>query len=446
MSQLWIPWHLCPGTFLPRRTVAQGSGPTPPKGPPPLRPQPDFGRKAARPSAQALRGGIRAAFLTAYVVAAIPLAIWVYLALARGGFWRLAPYIVARPGGAASPRTVVVVIPARNEASAIGLAIASLAGQSFTGPTHVIVVDDGSTDGTAEAATLAARSSGLSPNLTVIRGAALPQGWTGKLWALSQGISAAARFAPDYLLFTDADIRHGRDSIDSLVARAEVHDRDLVSHMVRLSTATAAERLFIPAFVFFFFKLYPPRWIADPAASTAGAAGGCILIRPQMLARVGGIEAIRSQIIDDCALARAVKQAGGRIWLGLSSETRSVRVYSAAGEIGAMISRTAFSQLGHSYLLLGATVFGLLCTYVAPLALLFTGNRVAMVLGALAWALMSLCYLPMVRFYALSPLWCLCLPLIALFYLGSVLHSAVQYARGRGGKWKGRLQDARSSG
>jgi hopene-associated glycosyltransferase HpnB len=384
--------------------------------------------------------------LSSNLIAAIPLAIWICLALGRGGFWRLAPYIVGRPQAPASPKRVVVVIPARNEADGIGAAVSSLAGQSFAGSVQIIVVDDGSTDGTAEAASEAARCSGLSPNLIVIPGAAVPRGWTGKLWALSQGVTAAGQFSPDYLLFTDADIRHGRGSIDSLIGHAERHDLDLVSHMVRLSTATAAERLLIPAFVFFFFKLYPPRWIAAAAARTAGAAGGCILIRPQTLARIGGIEVIRSQIIDDCALARAVKEHGGRIWLGLSPETRSLRVYGAAGEIGAMISRTAFSQLGHSYLLLAATVLGLLCTYVAPVALLFTGSPVVMALGALAWALMSLCYLPMVRFYALPPWWCLGLPLIAVFYLGAVLHSALQYARGRGGNWKGRLQDARPSG
>jgi hopene-associated glycosyltransferase HpnB len=384
--------------------------------------------------------------LNVYAVAAIPLLIWAYLAVARGGFWRIAPFTVTHSEAPASPRRVVIVIPARNEAAAIGAAVSSLASQSFTGFVHLVVIDDGSTDGTAAAAAAAGAASGFSSHLSVIRGAALPRGWTGKLWALSQGVAAAAPFAPDYLLFTDADISHGRDSIDTLVGRAERHDQDLVSHMVLLSSATAAERFLIPAFVFFFFKLYPPRWIAAAGARTAGAAGGCILIRPQMLERIGGIETIRSQIIDDCALARAVKAAGGRIWLGLSAETHSLRVYRSAAEIGAMISRTAFSQLGHSYLLLMAAVFGLLLTYVAPLALLFTGNSVAMSLGLLSWALMSCCYLPFVRLYGLPALWCLCLPLIALFYLGAVLHSAVQYARGRGGNWKGRLQDAPSSG
>ena len=381
-----------------------------------------------------------------YIFAAVPLTIWVCLVVGRGGFWRLAPFTVSTEPVPAPPGRVVIVIPARNEAAAIGAAVSSLAAQSFTGFVHLVLVDDGSTDGTAEAAAAAAAASGFSSHLSIIRGSALPRGWTGKLWALSQGIAAAAQFAPDYLLFTDADIRHGRGSLDALVGHAERYGLDLVSHMVRLSTATAAERLHIPAFVFFFFKLYPPRWIADPASSTAGAAGGCILIRPQVLVRIGGIEAIRSRIIDDCALAQAVKRAGGRIWLGLSSETHSLRVYGSAAEIGGMVSRTAFSQLRHSYWMLAATVCGLLCTYVAPVALLFTGNRLAIGLGLLAWTLMSLCYLPMVRFYGLRPGWCLCLPLIALFYLGWVLHSALQYARGRGGTWKGRMQDVPSSG
>jgi hopene-associated glycosyltransferase HpnB len=384
--------------------------------------------------------------LNAYTLAAVPLVIWIYLWLARGRFWRVGPFVDRRPLTPAPPRRVVIVIPARNEAEAIGATVSSLAKQSFGGFVHLIVVDDASTDGTAELAASAAARSGFSAHLSVVQAAALPEGWTGKLWALSQGVVAAAPFAPDYLLLTDADISHAPDSIDILVRRAELDERDLVSHMVRLSTATRVERLLIPAFVFFFFKLYPPSWIADPSRRTAGAAGGCVLIRPPMLERIGGIQAIRSRIIDDCALARAVKQAGGRIWLGLAPQTRSLRVYRTAAEVGAMISRTAFSQLGHSYLLLLATLVGLLCTYVAPVALLFTGDPTAMGLGALALLLMSLCYLPMVRFYGLPAYWCLCLPLIALFYLGSVLHSALQYARGRGGYWKGRLQDAPTAG
>jgi hopene-associated glycosyltransferase HpnB len=379
--------------------------------------------------------------MNTYALAALSVVIWACLALGRGGFWRLAPFVEACSGSPAPPRRVVIVIPARNEAETIAETVSSLSRQTFGGFLHLIVVDDASTDGTAKIAVTAAGRSGFSAHLSVVRAAALPPGWTGKLWALSQGIAAAAAFAPDYLLFTDADILHARDSIDTLVSRAERDARDLVSHMVRLSTATRIERLLIPAFVFFFFKLYPPRWIADPSKRTAGAAGGCILIRPRVLERIGGIAAIRSRIIDDCALARAVKEGGGRIWLGLAPKTRSLRVYRSAAELGAMISRTAFSQLGHSYLMLAATALGLLCTYVAPVALLFSGSPAAVGLGLLAWALMSLCYLPMVRFYELPPYWCLSLPVIALFYLGAVLHSAVQYARGRGGFWKGRRQD-----
>lgn len=341
-----------------------------------------------------------------------------------------------------APKNVVALIPARNEACLIGAAVTSLAQQAFTGSIHLIVIDDGSTDGTADVAAAAARDSGALSRLSVIQGAALPSGWSGKLWALSQAVSAAAALSPDYLLFTDADICHGPGSVASLVANAEAHDRDLVSYMVKLSTAASAERLLIPAFVFFFFKLYPPAWIAAPRRKLAAAAGGCILVRPKALARIGGLQAIRSHIIDDCALARAVKDAGGRIWLQLSRDTRSLRTYGSFAEIGAMISRTAFAQLGHSYWLLAATLLGLFFTYLLPAVLLFSGNPILVCLGVAALLLMSLCYLPMVRFYGLSPIWCLGLPAIAVFYLGAVIHSAVQYARGRGGKWKGRVQDA----
>jgi len=379
--------------------------------------------------------------MSLYGIAAIPLLIWVYLLIGRGQFWRVAAHRAAvLPSPAA--RAVVVLVPARNEARTIGTTVASLARQTFNGLIHLIVIDDDSADGTAEAAVAAARTAGALPRFTLLRSAALPVGWTGKLWALSQGVAAAAQLNADYFLFTDADTCHGPASVASLVADAEAHDRDLVSRMVRLSTATSAERLLIPAFVFFFFKLYPPAWVAAPRRRLAAAAGGCVLIRPQALARVGGLQAIRSEIIDDCALARVVKESGGRISLELAEDTRSLRSYASSREIGAMISRTAFAQLRHSYLVLAVTLLGLFLTYLLPTGLLLVGDPLLAAWGLAALLLMSLCYLPMVRFYGLSPLWSLCLPLIALFYTGAVIHSAVQYARGIGGRWKGRVQDA----
>jgi hopene-associated glycosyltransferase HpnB len=384
---------------------------------------------------------LAAARTSLYGVAVVPVLIWIYLLIARGQFWRVAAHRAAE-GDATAARQVAVVIPARNEAELIGAAVTSLASQAFNGLIHLIVVDDGSTDGTAEAAVAAARTAGALPRFTLLRATAPPAGWTGKLWALSQGVAAASGLAADYFLFSDADTHHAPRSVSSLIATAEVQGRDLVSHMVRLSTATSAERLLVPAFVFFFFKLYPPAWIADQRRTLAAAAGGCLLIRPAALARAGGLQAIRSRIIDDCALARAVKQSGGRILLQLAAHTRSLRRYGSAREIGAMISRTAFAQLRHSYLLLAATLVGLFVTYLLPAVLLFFPQPVVNGLGLLALLLMSLCYLPMVRFYRLSPLWSACLPLIALFYMGAVIHSAWRYARGSGGKWKGRVQDA----
>jgi hopene-associated glycosyltransferase HpnB len=398
---------------------------------------------ASDPETQHLSGVRRAAAVAnthVTVIAALPLLVWTYLLLGRGGFWRVTTRAPALP--TPPPRRVVVLIPARDEASVIGKAVASLLQQAFNGFLHLIVIDDGSTDGTAAAAQAAAHTAGASCRLSVIPGAPLPAGWTGKLWALSQGVAIAVRYAPDYLLFTDADIEHGPGSLQSLVADAEAHDRDLVSRMVRLSTAAVPERLLIPAFVFFFFKLYPPRWVASPLRRTAAAAGGCILIRPEALDRIGGLQSIRSSIIDDCALARSVKTSGGRLSLELTRGARSLRVYPSFAAIGSLISRTAFAQLGHSYLALAGTLFGMLLTYLLPPVLILFGDPVAARLGAAALLLMSLCYLPMIRFYGLSPPWCVCLPLIALFYTSAVVQSAVQYARGRGGRWKGRVQDA----
>ena len=340
---------------------------------------------------------------------------------------------------------MVAVVPARNEAGGIGKAVSALLAQTLAPPIHVIVIDDGSTDGTAEEARRAAGPARAGGQLTVLRGTPLPPGWTGKLWAMSQGVAAAGAHDPDFLLLTDADIEYAPGEVAALADKAEAEHLDLASLMVRLSTATFGERWLIPAFVFFFLKLYPPAWIASPRSSVAGAAGGCMLTRPASLARAGGLAAIRGCIIDDCALARAVKSSGGRVWLGLARETRSLRVYGSLAEIGAMISRTAFNQLRHSYLALAATLLGLAVTYLAPPLLLLTRAPIAMGLGAAAWLLMSACYLPMVRFYRLSPAYALTLPAVALFYAAATVHSAVQYASGRGGRWKGRAQDVRSA-
>jgi len=381
-------------------------------------------------------------------ISAVPLLIWIYLLTARGGFWCVSKNLATPDGARELPaRRVVVVIPARNEAALIGDSVASLLDQTFPASLELIVVDDGSTDGTAEAARAAAVCCGKASQLTIVAarplGAARPlaPGWTGKLWALSQGIERAALRNPDYLLFTDADIHHGPASIRELVAIAESRRHDLVSYMVKLECLSAPEKALIPAFVYFFLQLYPPAWIRNETARTAAAAGGCILIRPEALRRIGGLAVIRSEVIDDCALARHVKRSGGRVWLGLATDTRSLRSYGSFAAIGRMISRTAFRQLRHSILLLAVTVVGLFATYLLPLVLIASGKRLPALLGAVAWLLMSASYLPMLRYYGRSISWSLTLPLVALFYMGATLHSAVQYARGRGGEWKGRAQD-----
>lgn len=388
--------------------------------------------------------------MSVHVAAAIPLAIWIYLLCARGGFWRVsgqAPGALqeARVAAAAHPaQRLAVIIPARNEAPVIAAALRSLLEQQFSGSIEIFVIDDGSTDGTAEAACAVAAQAGGNRLLHVLRGAPLQPGWTGKLWAMSQGVTAAAALDADYLLFTDADIHHEPDSVARLIGLAETTGSDLVSFMAKLSTRTLAERCLIPAFVFFFFMIYPPAWVLDSTARTAAAAGGCMLIRPRALTRAGGLAAIRDQLIDDCALARAVKSSGGRLWLGLTDRVRSLRGYGSFAEIGAMISRTAFAQLRHSYWLLAATLLGLALTYLLPPLLLVTRAPIAATLGAGAWLLMALAYLPMVRFYRAAWPWSLALPLIAAFYAAATLSSAVQYGLGRGGHWKGRVQDARA--
>lgn len=372
------------------------------------------------------------------IAAAIAALIWAYLLLGRGCFWLIGDIIapLAAPGPA---RRVAVIIPARNEAEVIGRTVASLLAQADES-LHVFLVDDASTDGTAQIARQTATSLGKTDSLIILESRPLPPGWSGKLWAVNQGVEAARSFTPDFLLFSDADIVHSPATIPSLVAIAE-RGYDLVSFMVKLHCRSLAEKLLIPPFVFFFFKLYPPAWTRSERRATAGAAGGCLLIRPQALAQACGIEAIHGEIIDDCALALAVKRSGGRVWLGMTEDSVSIRPYGSFSEIGRMISRTAFNQLQHSVLLLLGAVAGLTLTYLLPPALLFSRHTVPIILGAVAWAMMTATFLPMVRFYRLNPLWALTLPLAALFYMGATVYSAFKFWSGRGGQWKGRAQD-----
>jgi len=318
--------------------------------------------------------------------------------------------------------------------------VESLVAQDYSGKLQVVIVDDHSEDATAALAQRAGQAGGGASRVIILQAAPLQPGWTGKLWALQQGIDKAKSSSPDYLWFTDADIVHAPDTVRRLVARAESQRLDLVSLMVLLQAKTFPERLLIPPFLYFFLKLYPPKWIADLKSRTAGAAGGCILLRKEVLERIGGISAIREEVIDDCALARAVKRSGGRIWMGLTRKSVSLRAYTTFAEIRDLIARTAFTQLQHSTLLLLATIAGMLLAYLLPVVSAFCWQAIVWRMSLAAWALMTITYLPTVRFYRLSPLWAPVLPVAAAFYSYSTCLSAVRYWLGRGGQWKGRAQ------
>jgi len=377
-------------------------------------------------------------------IAAFPLAIWLYLFLARGNFWRVRVDAIVPQRLDRWPK-VVAIVPARNEAETIAATIASVAQQDYPGMFSIVVVDDHSDDSTAALARQAADDSSLPRTVTIVSAAPLPPGWTGKVWALKEGIRAAAEQAPDFYWFTDADITHAPDTLRRLVFRAEQESLDLTSFMVMLRTKTVPERFLIPAFLFFFLMLYPPRWIANPNKRTAGAAGGCILLRCSALERIGGLRTICSEVIDDCALARAVKKSGGRIWMGLTRVSLSLRGFDTVAQIRDMIARTAFTQLRHSFLLLLATLFGLFVTYLLAWVLFLELNKPAWLLAGIAISLMTATYSATVRFYGLSPLWAATLPIAAIFYGYATCLSAVRYWLGRGGQWKGRAQASGSA-
>ncbi|MFJ4879177.1 glycosyltransferase [Streptomyces sp. NPDC088745] len=375
------------------------------------------------------------------------LTVWLWLLLCRGFFWRTDQRLPprARPAEGQWPY-VAVVVPARDEAEVLPDSLPSLLAQDYPGGAEVILVDDGSSDGTGKLArALAGRHGGLP--LTVVAPGEPEPGWTGKLWAVRHGMAAARESSPAYLLLTDADIAHEPDSLRELVAAAlpDAQGRDgfdMVSQMARLRVRTPWERLIVPAFVYFFAQLYPFRWVNRGTGRTAAAAGGCVLLRTETAVRAQVPESIRGTVIDDVSLARAVRRCGGRIWLGLAERVDSVRPYPGLGDLWRMVARSAYAQLRHNPVLLLGTVLGLALVYLAPpyaLATgLLTGDTAAGWAGLGAWAVMAATYLPMLRYYrqnlALAPL----LPVTALLYALMTVDSAVRHHRGRGAAWKGR--------
>jgi hopene-associated glycosyltransferase HpnB len=363
------------------------------------------------------------------------------LLFGRGFYWRARERDdrEAPPAPAHWP-SVTAVVPARNEADVIARSIDSLLAQDYPGALRIILVDDESEDGTADIA----RALDSGGKLTVMAGNKRPQGWTGKLWAVSQGISRASEAAPDYLWLTDADIEHTPDNLRNLVARAESENRVLVSLMAKLHCASWSERFFIPAFVYFFDMLYPFAWVNDPKAKTAAAAGGCMLVKRAALEATGGIGEIRSAIIDDCALGALMKRQGP-IWLGLTNRAVSIRPYAGMGEIRRMVARSAYAQLRFSPLMLVGTLTGLVLIFLAPPAWALAARGESWIAGAAAWGLMAASFRPMLRFYGRSPLWGLLLPAIGALYALFTLDSAIQHWRGKGGMWKGRAQAMRQA-
>ncbi|TDD85914.1 glycosyltransferase [Actinomadura darangshiensis] len=366
------------------------------------------------------------------VLALAALVGWLYLAFGHGGFWLTGPGLPEAPEPSEWPE-VVAVVPARDEAAVLPETLPTLLAQKYPGRFRVVLVDDGSSDGTAETA---ARLG----DLEIVAAAERPAGWAGKVWAMSEGVQAAGE--PEFLLFTDADIAYEPGTVETLVRVAAAENRDLVSQMATLNTATRWERVVVPAFVYFFAQLYPFRRVTRDGSRTAAAAGGCMLVRREVLERAGGLAAIHDALIDDVAMGRLIKRAGGRCRLDLSRDVVSRRPYPRLADLWTMIARSAYHQLRYSPALLAGTVLGLLLLYAVPpaatIAGLAAGNDAALAAGALAWLIMAVTFTPMLRFYGLSPLRALALPLVALMYSAMTLDSARRHRSGQGGAWKGR--------
>lgn len=374
----------------------------------------------------------------ALILASVSAVIWLYLALFRGRFWLANQRLSTEHAQLDTWPDIAIVIPARNEQGVIKPTLTSFQNQDYPGYLSIIVVDDNSEDGTVDDI-----KHSRDTKTELLQGRAVPAGWTGKLWALQQGIDEILlrKPLPAFFLFSDADIIHPKESVRQLVLHAEERALELVSLMVRLNCRSKWEMILIPAFVFFFQKLYPFPWINNPSCKTAGAAGGCILIRTATLLQAGGLEKIKNQVIDDCALAQLIKPHGS-IWVGLTQEVISHRPYASLKEIWNMVIRTAFNQLHHSACLLALSCIGMILTYVIPPAVFVVGaislNFLLIAIGGVVWAIMILCYAPTLRLYTRRPLEALLLPIAALMYTLMTIDSAQRFWRHKNPTWKGR--------
>jgi hopene-associated glycosyltransferase HpnB len=379
------------------------------------------------------------------IMAILPLLAWIYLLAFHGSFWRSDQYFVpSRQPALQHWPAVAAIVPARNEVETIADVMQSLAAQDYPGPLQIILVDDRSTDSTAARAKAVVASRTSEERVNIMTGEPLPAGWAGKLWAQQQGTARALERQPDtrFYFFIDADIVHAPDTLRALVAKAESDQRDLVSLMARLNCRSPWEKLLIPAFIFFFQKLYPFARANDDRSAMAAAAGGCVLIRRSALERIGGLAALRGALIDDCSLAKLVKRAGGKLWLGLTDTSRSLRVYNDLQPIWMMVARSAFTQLRYSAWLLAGTVLGMTLIYLLPLLLVLAyplhGQGSIAIIALATLLLMAFAYRPTIAYFALPPGWALTLPAAALLYMAMTLDSARRYWFGRGSHWKGR--------
>ncbi|MGJ3260948.1 MAG: glycosyltransferase [Rhodospirillales bacterium] len=373
------------------------------------------------------------------VLATLSLVIWLYLCLFHGRFWHSDQILNFKTVNYSGLPNMVCIIPARDEAKNIGRTVRSLLDQDYAGGFSIVVVDDNSSDGTSAAARAVLRDRAEEKRVRIIEGKPLEDGWVGKMWAVSQGVAAAGD--ADYLLLTDADIEHAPDNVTRLVAKAENERLGLVSLMVRLRCISVWERLLIPAFIYFFQKLYPFPRVNDPNSKTSAAAGGCMLVHAGTLRSAGGIAAIRDRVIDDCALARLIKPHRP-VWIGLSEETHSLRAYDGLMPIWRMVTRTAYVQLDHNPLWLAGTIAGMLVLYLMPLLALsvglMSGDFGMAALSVAAWLVMAWTYLPTLELYRMNGGWALTLPLAGVLYTLMTLDSARLHYQGRGGAWKGR--------